>query len=217
LPSASMLPMSMSSGCAKRDFDLPTMVSIFIGSNGPRRRLNSTCSASLTGRSLRITQTAWRSIVRRNSSTSTARSLLPLNSAQENISLHLHVGGPGHARPALDLALDEGAEFLGRVAHRLDAEVLEALRGVGVAQELAEIGADPARELARRAARGDDAVDAENVEPAQRFGDRGHFRRRGIALRAGHGDGLHLSGLDVAVDAEGRIELQVDAPRHQLG
>src|SRR6185295_13205850 len=133
------------------------------------------------------------------------------------MSFHLHMRSLGHAGPALDLALDEGAELLGRVADRLDAELLEALRGVGLAQELAEIGADPARELARRAAGGDDAVDAEDVEPAKRFGDRGNFRGGWIALRARHRERLHLSGPDMAVDTERRIELQVDAPRHQLG
>src|ERR1051325_777578 len=99
------------------------------------------------------------------------------------MSFHLHMRSLGYARPALDLALDEGAELLGRVAHRLDAELREALRGVGLAQELAEIGADPARELARRASGGDDAVDAEDVEAAKRFGDRWDLRRGGIALR----------------------------------
>src|ERR1051325_1993794 len=128
------------------------------------------------------------------------------------MSLHLHVRSFGDARPALDLALDERAELLGRVADGLDAELLQALRGVGLGQELAEIGADPARELARRAAGGDDAVDAEDVEPAKRFGDRGNFRRGRIALRARHRERLHLSGPDMAVDTERRIELQVDAP-----
>src|SRR4030095_6812572 len=132
------------------------------------------------------------------------------------MSLHLHIRSFGHARPALDLALDEGAELLRRIAHRLDAELLEPLRGIGLAQQLAEIAADPARELARRAAGGNDAVDAEDIEAAKGFGYRWNLGRRGVAPRAGHGDGLHLSGLDVAVDAEGRIELQVDAPRHQL-
>src|ERR1043166_7125412 len=126
---------------------------------------------------------------------STSNSFTPLISAHEKLfmSLHLHMGCPGHPRPALDLALDKGAELLGRVAHRLDAELFEALRRVGLAQELAEIGADPACEPARRAAGGDDAVDAEDVEPAKRFGDRGNFRRGRIALRARHRERLHLS------------------------
>src|SRR4029077_10778085 len=212
-----MLPMSMISGWAKRDFDFPTIVSIFIGRSGPRRRLNSTCSASVTGLSLRITHTAYRSIVRRNSAMSMSLTLMPEISVKKVMSLHLHVCSLGDAGPALDLALDEGAELLGRVADRLDAELLEPLRGVGLAQELAEVAADPAGELARGAAGGDDAVDAEDVEPAKGFGYRGNLGRRGVALRARHGDGFHLSGLDVAVDAEGRIELQVDAPGHELG
>src|SRR5204862_1788298 len=119
------------SGWAKLDFDFPSIVSIFIGSSGPRRRLNSTCSASATGFGLRITHTAYRSIVRRNSSMSMSWILAPEISVKKVISLHLHVGGLGDARPALDLALDEGTEFLGRIAHRLDAELLQALRCAG--------------------------------------------------------------------------------------
>src|ERR1044071_8890887 len=130
------------------------------------------------------------------------------------MSFHLHMRSLGHARPALDLALDEGAELLGRVAHRLDAELLEALRGVGLAQELAEIGADPARELARRAAGGDDAVDAEDVEPAKRWGAGGNCGGVWIAFRARPRERLLLPGPDRAVNTERRIELQVDAPRH---
>src|SRR5262245_34108157 len=167
-----MLPMSMISGCAKRDFDFPTMVSIFIGSSGPRRRLNSTCSASLTGFGFRIAQSAYWSIVRRNSPMSISNNVLPLTSAQENVvclwialmSLHLHIRCLGDSRPALDLALDESAELLGRVAHRLDAELLQALRRIGLAQEPAEVAVDPAHQLARRGAGRDDAVDAEDVE-----------------------------------------------------
>src|SRR5678815_5295141 len=100
-------------------------------------------------------------MVRRKSTRSMSRIATPEISVKKLISLHLHVGGLGHAGPALDLALDERAEFLGRVAHRLDAELLQALRGVGLAQKLAEVAADPAYELARRAAGSHDAVHAE--------------------------------------------------------
>src|SRR5688572_20296975 len=210
-----MLPMSMISGCAKRDFDLPTMVSIFMGRSGPSRRLNSTCSASLTGRSLRITQTAWRCRVSRNVSTSRSSSATPEISVK-NMSLHLHVGGLGDARPARDLALDEGGELLRRVAEHLDAELLQALGGVGLLQELAKIRVDPTHELGRGRARHYDAVDAEHAEARNRLGHRGHLGRRRIALAARDRDRLHLARLDVTIDAEGGIELQVDAARHEL-
>src|ERR1051325_1066762 len=98
------------------------------------------------------------------------------------MSFHLHMRSLGHARPALDLALDEGAELLGRVADRLDAELLEALRGVGLAQELAEIGADPACDRPRGAAGGADAFDAEDVKPARPFAAGGTFRRGRTAV-----------------------------------
>src|SRR6185295_4442596 len=156
-------------------------------------------------------------MVHRNSSTSMSRMPTPEISVKKLMSLHLHVGSFGHPRPALDLALDERAELLGRVADGLDAELLQPPGGVGLAQELAEVAADPARELARRAAGGDDAIDAEDIEAGNGLANRGNFRRRGVALPARDRDRLHFSRLDVAIDAEGGIELQVDAPGHELG
>src|SRR5687768_6406895 len=126
LPSTSILPTSMSSGNGSRDFDLPTMSSIFILISGPSRRLKATCCSSVSGRALRITPTAHSFIAVLNEEIcSSLKGEARSNpfSSEKNISIHLDVGGPGDLGPARDLGADEGGELLGRVGTGLDAEL----------------------------------------------------------------------------------------------
>src|SRR4051812_47975739 len=63
----------------------------------------------------------------------------------------LHAGGVDDLGPFRDLVLQELAGVLGRVADRLDADLVEALLDLRLVDRLARLGREPVHDLARRA------------------------------------------------------------------
>src|SRR5262245_59327540 len=81
--------------------------------------------------------------------------------------LHLSAGFLDELRPAGDVFLDEGAEFLRRVADRLEAEVGHALAGLGVLHGGDEERVQLLDDGTRGAGGGEDAVPDKHVEAWQ--------------------------------------------------
>src|ERR1700722_7946023 len=118
------------------------------GSSAPKRRLKAKRSSSLS-RWPRNSKTEWRfhacSIRAKSGSPSRRRSTLPISAptageigvtvtgmfTSANFcarpSLYLQVGGVHHLTPFLHLALDAGAEFLRRIEHGGEADLLQPL------------------------------------------------------------------------------------------
>src|SRR6267142_1230405 len=72
-----------------------------------------------------------------------------------------------HLRPARDVGLDEFAEFLGRVADRLEAEAGDALAYLGIPQRAGDLALQLRDDAPRRSRRREQAVPAEYVEAGQ--------------------------------------------------
>src|SRR6185295_20348266 len=112
--------------------------------------------------------------------------------------LDLRAGLLDELRPAGDVFLDEGAEFLGGVADRLEAEVGHAFAGLGVLHGGDEERVQLLDYWTRGAGGGEDAVPAEDVEAGEAgFGDGGKVGREGRALGGGDGEAADLAGLDL--------------------
>ena len=112
--------------------------------------------------------------------------------------LHLRAGLLDELRPAGDVFLDEGAEFLGGVADRLEAEVGHAFAGLGVLHGGDEERVELLDDGTRGAGGDEDAVPAEDVEAGEAgFGDGWKVGREGGALGGGDGEAAELSGLDL--------------------
>src|SRR3954447_21280860 len=110
----------------------------------------------------------------------------------------LRAGFLDELRPAGDVFLDEGAEFLGRVADRLEAEARHAVSYVGVLHGGDEKRVELIDHGARRAGGGEDAVPAEYIVAGEAgFCDGRKLGREGGALRGGHGEAADAAGLDV--------------------
>src|SRR6185436_3412085 len=91
---------------------------------------------------------------------------------EERRLLDLRAGFLDELRPAGDVFLDEGAEFLGGVADRLEAEAGHAVSYLGVLHGGDEERVQLLDEGARGAGGDEDAVPAEDVEAGEAgFGD----------------------------------------------
>src|SRR6516162_6589400 len=84
-------------------------------------------------------------------------------SARLLMSLGLHARGLDDLFPAADVALDLGREFLGRVADRLDAVAVQALKEICAVDDRDRVVVDLLHDLARRARRRQEAVPGGDV------------------------------------------------------
>ena len=110
----------------------------------------------------------------------------------------LRAGFLDELRPAGDVFLDEGAEFLGRVADRLESEVGHALADLGVFHGGDEERVELLDDGAWGAGGSEDAVPAEDVEAGEAgFGDGGKVGREGGALGGGDGEAADAAGVDL--------------------
>src|ERR1051326_7274952 len=135
-----------------------------------------------------------------------------LRNLTERRLLDLRAGLLDELRPAGDVFLDEGAEFLGGVADRLEAEAGPAVSYLGVLHGGDEEHVQLLDDGARGAGGDEDAVPAEDVEAGEAgFGDGGKVGGEGGALDGGDGEAADAAGLDVrqACGADGEHELDL--------
>src|ERR1051325_2025614 len=141
-----------------------------------------------------------------------------LRNLTERQLLDLRVGLLDELRPAGDVFLDEGAEFLGGVADRLEAEVSHAFAGLVVLHGGDEERVQLLDDGTRGAGGGEDAVPAEDVVAREAgFGDGGEVGREGRALGGGDGEAADFAGLDLRQAGRADGEHDLDLAAEEVG
>ncbi len=128
------------------------------------------------------------------------------------------VGLLDHRAPALEVGADLRGEFLGLVAHRIDAQHAEALAHLGLVQHGGDLALQPVHDGPRRFRRREDADPGIDDEAGQAAFDEGrHIGRAGGALRARQAEPLQAPALHELLRARHRRADERNLAAHRVG